>query len=118
MLPISRHFLPVLHPEPPARFTTGLMKGSRLPLMLHFLSCASFSGSSPSALASSDELGATLAVLALAGAVIGLFAGSAFLLADSVFVAFALLACTGDFTAGFTATFETSAVFVGVGAFF
>src|SRR5208337_2300178 len=35
--PISRHFLPVLQPEPPAWLTTGLMKGSRLPLALFLL---------------------------------------------------------------------------------
>src|SRR5208337_4242429 len=35
--PISRHFLPVLQPEPPAWLTTGLMKGSRLPFALFLL---------------------------------------------------------------------------------
>src|SRR5271157_6000514 len=38
MAPISRHFLPVLQPEPPAWLTTGLMKGSRLPFALYLLS--------------------------------------------------------------------------------
>src|SRR5208282_3161640 len=38
MAPISRHFLPVLQPEPPAWLTTGLTKGSRLPLALYLLS--------------------------------------------------------------------------------
>src|ERR1039458_3527402 len=38
MVPISRHFLPVLQPEPPAWLTTGLMKGSRRPFALYLLS--------------------------------------------------------------------------------
>src|ERR1700721_3246740 len=38
MAPISRHFLPVLQPEPPAWLTTGLIKGSRLPFELYLLS--------------------------------------------------------------------------------
>src|ERR1700757_4080296 len=37
MVPISRHFLPVEQPEP-CCCTTGLKKGSRLPLMAHFFS--------------------------------------------------------------------------------
>src|SRR5271165_5065729 len=37
-VPISRHFLPVLQPEPVAWLTTGLMKGSRRPLALDLLS--------------------------------------------------------------------------------
>src|ERR1035438_6801103 len=38
MAPISRHFLPVLQPGPPAWLTTGLMKGSRRPFALDLLS--------------------------------------------------------------------------------
>src|SRR5208282_2253642 len=38
MAPISRHFLPVLQPEPPAWLTTGLMNGSRLPFAAYLLS--------------------------------------------------------------------------------
>src|ERR1039458_7238783 len=38
MVPISRHFLPVLQPEPVAWLTTGLMKGSRRPFALDLLS--------------------------------------------------------------------------------
>src|SRR5208337_5022101 len=38
MAPISRHFLPVLQPEPPAWLTTGLMKGSRRPFAAYLLS--------------------------------------------------------------------------------
>src|SRR5271165_5473338 len=37
-VPISRHFLPVLQPEPVAWLTTGLMKGSRRPFALDLLS--------------------------------------------------------------------------------
>src|SRR5579864_2442540 len=37
MVPISRHFLPVEQPEP-CCCTTGLQKGSRLPLIAHFFS--------------------------------------------------------------------------------
>src|SRR5580700_12260978 len=40
MAPISRHFLPVLQPEPPAWLTTGLMNGSRRPFALNLLSGA------------------------------------------------------------------------------
>src|ERR1035437_4303607 len=53
MAPISRHFLPVLQPEPPAWLTTGLMKGSRLPFALYLLSgatCCSLAAFSPSPL--------------------------------------------------------------------
>src|SRR6202165_1494781 len=51
MAPISRHFLPVLHPEPPAWLTTGLMKGSRRPFAAYLPSgttCSSLAA--PSAL--------------------------------------------------------------------
>src|ERR1700746_3086105 len=50
MSPISRHFLPVLHPEPPAWLTTGLMKGSRPPFAAYLLSgttCCSPGAPSP-----------------------------------------------------------------------
>src|SRR5271155_2535017 len=46
MAPISRHFLPVLQPEPPAWLTTGLIKGSRRPLALYLLSRAGLLSSS------------------------------------------------------------------------
>src|SRR5271169_1816627 len=35
MVPMSRHFLPVLQAGPPAWLTTGLMKGSRRPLAVY-----------------------------------------------------------------------------------
>src|ERR1700677_564923 len=38
MVPISRHFLPELQPEPLAWLTTGLMKGSRLPFAAYLVS--------------------------------------------------------------------------------
>src|SRR5579863_7037364 len=44
MLPISRHFFPVEHPDAPCCCTTGLKKGSRLPFMAHFLSSALSAG--------------------------------------------------------------------------
>src|ERR1700716_797533 len=50
MAPISRHFLPVLQPEPPAWLTTGLMKGSRLPFAAYLPSgttCSSLAAPSP-----------------------------------------------------------------------
>src|ERR1700736_5699602 len=50
MAPISRHFLPVLHPEPPVWLTTGLMKGSRLPFAAYLPSgttCSSLAAPSP-----------------------------------------------------------------------
>src|ERR1035441_9699737 len=53
MVPISRHFLPVLHPEPTACITTGLRKGPRRPLAPYSLSgarLASFPALSPSPL--------------------------------------------------------------------
>src|SRR5208282_2429227 len=76
MAPISRHFLPVPQPEPPARLTTGLMKGSRRPLELYLLSGTtdcSLSAFSPPALAAAPltaaggfTLGATTAGVACA----------------------------------------------------
>src|SRR5712692_11772742 len=51
IVPISRHFLPLLQPEPPAWLTTGLMKGSRLPFAVFLLSgtaCCSLAAFSPS----------------------------------------------------------------------
>src|ERR1700687_5498120 len=51
MAPISRHFLPVLHPEPHAWLTTGLMKGSRRPFAAYLPSGTTFSSlAAPSAL--------------------------------------------------------------------
>src|ERR1700730_8270834 len=50
MAPISRHFLPVLQPEPPAWLTTGLMKGSRLPFAAYLpsgMTCSSLGTPSP-----------------------------------------------------------------------
>src|ERR1700675_547915 len=50
MAPISRHFLPVLQPEPPAWLTTGLIKGSRRPFAAYLLSgttCSSLAAPSP-----------------------------------------------------------------------
>src|ERR1035441_7603254 len=38
IVPISRHFLPVLQPEPLAWLTTGLINGSRRPFALYFAS--------------------------------------------------------------------------------
>src|SRR5208283_5985845 len=38
--PISRHFFPVEQPDPDACCTTGLKKGSRFPVMDHFLDSA------------------------------------------------------------------------------
>src|SRR6266404_2272080 len=63
MAPISRHFLPVLHPEPPAWLTTGLMKGSRLPFAAYLPS-----GTTDSSLAAPSGLPELLwAALAAAG---------------------------------------------------
>src|SRR6185295_960332 len=36
--PISKHFFPVLQPDPPTCETTGLTNGSRLPFMAYFFS--------------------------------------------------------------------------------
>src|SRR3979411_652426 len=50
MAPISRHFLPVLQPEPPAWLTTGLIKGSRLPFAAYLPSgttCSALGAPSP-----------------------------------------------------------------------
>src|ERR1700738_2308185 len=63
MAPISRHFLPVLHPEPPAWLTTGLMKGSRRPFAAYLPS-----GTTCSSLAAPSALPELLwAALAAAG---------------------------------------------------
>src|SRR5882757_771300 len=79
MAPISRHFLPVLHPEPPARLTTGLINGSRLPDMAHFFSCASLTGSSSPLPASEDVPASASAPLeATASALAGADATAAF----------------------------------------
>src|ERR1700687_1333716 len=63
MAPISRHFLPVLQPEPPAWLTTGLIKGSRLPFAAYLLS-----GTTCSSLTAPSELPETLPRAALASA--------------------------------------------------
>src|SRR5271165_7013100 len=80
MLPISRHFFPVEHPDPDC-CTTGLKNGSRFPLIAHFFS-------SCLGLAESEFL---LATVALAAG----FAGGSFF-ASSCFSA-------GFFAAGWAA---------------
>src|SRR3981189_1815977 len=63
MAPISRHFLPVLHPEPPAWLTTGLIKGSRRPFAAYLPS-----GTTGSSLGAPSALpGLLWAALAAAG---------------------------------------------------
>src|ERR1700724_1127396 len=63
MAPISRHFLPVLHPEPPAWLTTRLMKGARRPFAAYLPS-----GTTCSSLAAPSALPEPLwAALAAAG---------------------------------------------------
>src|SRR5271157_5490167 len=76
--PISRHFLPVLQPDPPAWLTTGLMKGSRLPLALFLLVCTACSSvGAPSPLAGALLLAAgTGSGGLLFGAVTASFAGA------------------------------------------
>src|SRR5450759_3159206 len=63
MAPISRHFLPVLQPEPPAWLTTGLMNGSRLPFALYLPFGATCCSLSPSPLPGAP-LPATVAAVA------------------------------------------------------
>src|SRR5512141_2591513 len=85
--PISRHFLPVLQPEPPAWLTTGLMKGSRLPLALFLLvctPCSSVGEASPAPLAAALLLAAaTGAGGLLFGAATAGFAGALCLIATA-----------------------------------
>src|SRR5229473_4340577 len=67
MAPISRHFLPVLQPEPPAWLTTGLMKGSRRPFAAYLPS-----GTTDSSLAAPSALAELLwAALAAGGLLFG-----------------------------------------------
>src|SRR5579864_2219482 len=66
---ISRHFLPVEHPEP-ACCTTGLKNGSRFPFMAHFLSSALGFAGSPALATGAAATGAAATVIALAGAVL------------------------------------------------
>src|SRR3979411_2919137 len=62
MAPISRHFLPVLQFEPPAWFTTGLIKGSRRPFAAYLPS-----GTTCSSLGALCALPALLAAVGAAG---------------------------------------------------
>jgi hypothetical protein len=92
---MSRHFLPVLQPDPDARFTTGLTNGSRLPVIEYFLSSC-FSG-----------FGASGVVLAAASGALGWLGTAGFAGAD-------FAAATLDAAAGAAAVFAATAeVFVG-----
>src|SRR5258705_1826598 len=95
---MSRHFLPVLQPDPPARFTTGLTNGSRLPVMEYFLSsCLSF--------LSLSLLVELASLFALAGAAATFVSGFAATLgaAATCFLAGAVAVLAGSaFTTGLT----------------
>src|SRR5205807_7778250 len=68
MFPISRHFLPVEHPEPPCCCTTGLKNGSRFPFIAHFFSSGlgcCLVASAP--LLAADGLAATEAAVLVSG---------------------------------------------------
>src|SRR5258708_24100567 len=116
MAPISRHFLRVLQPEPPAWLTTGLMKGSRLPFAAYLPS-----GTTCSSLAAPSALPELLwAALAAAGGLLFGTVGAGFACAlrpattptrfatPVLFVAAELAAARGeveeDFTGVTTAT--------------
>src|ERR1700740_2732684 len=96
---MSRHFLPVLHPEPIARFTTGLTKGSRFPVMAYFLSSrlSALGALSPDALASAADAGTAAAACAATFGVIGL-ALAAGLGAAACFIVTAALGAAGVLT--------------------
>src|SRR5256885_10382348 len=88
IFPISRHFLPLEHPEPPCCCTTGLKNGSRFPFIAHFFS-SGFGAGLAAGVASSATAGAgrgfaaTLVVTACLGAGATAFGPSVL---DSVFV--------------------------------
>src|SRR5579862_7636893 len=98
MLPISRHFFPVEHPEPFC-CTTGLKNGSRFPFIAHFLS---------------SGFGCLeLSPILLASAAAGVLSGSA------GFVSFATCCFSADFGAGLAtgaAAFSATTVFTFAGA--
>src|ERR1700740_2315870 len=112
MAPISRHFLPVEQPEPFC-CTTGLKKGSRFPLIAHFLSSLGLAASA--ALAGSAAAGfsagtAAAAVLfwSLAGFAAAVVGFAPLALAVSVFVA-GFAATRADFEVVATAGFGVGA---------
>src|SRR5579862_3305551 len=125
MAPISRHFLPVEHPDP-FRCTTGLKKGSRLPFIAHFFSSGLGLGASPvftGALATGVGAGlaATTVVLAcclgsclagVTGLAAGAFASATFAM-ETGFATGALASAT--FAAGFADA--TRAFAAGAGTF-
>src|SRR5271165_3903730 len=107
IVPISRHFFPVEHPEPFC-CTTGLKNGSRFPLIAHFLSSGLGSLEAASGLAS--VLVATLAsvlasaagagaagLVSLAAGLAGGFIGSALATTTAAFVTAGLAAGAADF---------------------
>src|SRR5579864_4365503 len=92
MAPISTHFLPVEQPEPFC-CTTGLKKGSRFPLIAHFLSSfglaasAVLAGSAAAAGFSAGTAAAAVLFWSLAGFAAAVVGFAPLALAVSVFVA-------------------------------
>src|SRR5215468_5893595 len=144
---MSRHFFPVLQPEPEEWFTTGLINGSRLPVIAYFLSSglsflavsfswlaavASFDGTTGTAAAfvagAAEVLAGVIAACTFAGAWFGLVNGVAVLVGTSftsglLAAAFAGAAVTFAGVvaalAGMTAGFAgVVAVFAGIAAGF
>src|SRR5437660_8648200 len=101
IFPISRHFLPVEHPEPPCCCTTGLKNGSRFPFMAHFFS---------------SGLGCLVASAALVAAA-GLAATEAAGLVSGVAFTCCLGACAAGFRVGAAACATNFWVGAGAAAF-
>src|SRR5215471_15642676 len=116
---MSRHFLPVLQPEPDPRLTTGLMKGSRLPV-IEYLRSSCFSGLAASvvlAATASDALGARGAGLVATIGAADLGAGTGFTFAElAVFAGVGAGALTG--TAAFVGAAALACVVAVAGANF
>src|ERR1022692_1862549 len=91
--PISRHFLPVEHPEPLVCCTTGLKKGSRFPFIAHFFS-SGFGGLGAATLLISPAGFSSAAILVVATTT-GFASGTAIGLESAIF------ATTGVTAAGF-----------------
>src|SRR5579863_3209639 len=97
--PISRHFLPVEHPEPFC-CTTGLKNGSRLPFIAHFFS---------------SGLGVLAAIGLLKGSAAAFAAGAA---AWAATATLAGASCLGAGAAGFAAcAFSTAGFTAGAAGF-
>src|SRR5271155_2177679 len=104
--PISRHFLPVEQPEPEDCCTTGLKKGSRLPLIAHFFSSGFGAGLTASAAVWAGVADFSSAAIFVATTCLGL--------ADPLLAATAAVAAFGAAGVATAATFAAVACFAAV----